>query len=187
MLVEGDAAAPKSLARFGGDEDAVESHARQHRADRQQCQRRQHRPRALVRMIAAGAGMHRMRVMGVGIVAGVFGRRIVVMRAVAVGVVDRMLDMLGGGPARLAPEGQEHQPPRIEAGQQRREHGDGEAEAADRAAADEGGFDDRVLRIETAKPSPAKPPIWMMPTPVIAKVPSSIAQKVNGISFRSAP
>src|SRR3546814_10707150 len=43
-------------------------------------------------------------------------------------VMHGMLDMLGCRPARLAKEGQEHQPPRIEAGQQRREHADAKSD-----------------------------------------------------------
>ena len=38
-----------------------------------------------------------------------------------------------------------------------------------------------------AKPKLGSPATWMMPTPVMAKVPISIAQKVAGISRRSAP
>ena len=66
--------------------------------------------------------------------------------------------MLRGRPARLAQEGQEHQPPAVEAGQQGREDADREGEAADAGAAGEGALDDRVLRIEAgeAEAGPAR-------------------------------
>ena len=65
------------------------------RADRQHGQRHQHRPRALVRMIAAGAGRkHAPRSMSVSrLVIRAFGARIVML------AVERVLDMLGLPPS----------------------------------------------------------------------------------------
>src|SRR3546814_5155069 len=69
---------------FGIEEWVVEQDSREDRAQRQQPERHEHRPRAFVRVIAGGA---------------VIGR--------AVPIVHRMLDMLARGPARLAVKGQE--------------------------------------------------------------------------------
>src|SRR3546814_9929930 len=63
-------------------------------------------------------------------------------------LVHRMLDMLALDPARLAPEGQEHQPPAVEAGQQRGDRAHPEGEVAHIVTARERDFEDRVLRME---------------------------------------
>src|SRR3546814_11829224 len=59
--------------------------------------------------------------------------------------------MLRRGPAILAEEGEEDEPPAVEAGEQGREHADEEGEATDRGAAGEGRLDDGVLRIEAGE------------------------------------
>src|SRR3546814_18004624 len=84
MFVEEDAALPERHSLFGIEEWVVEQDSREDRAQRQQPERHEHRPRAFVRVIAGGA---------------VIGR--------AVPIVHRMLDMLARGPARLAVKGQE--------------------------------------------------------------------------------
>src|SRR5690606_40497508 len=71
--------------------------------------------------------------------------------SVTMRVVDSVLDMLALRPARLAPERQEHQPPRIEAGQQGGESTDPERRAAHLRATGEGRLQNRVLRIEDRK------------------------------------
>ena len=55
MLAEGDAAAPEMLAPLSPDEIFMEHESGRNRADRQQGERHQHRPRAIVRVIAARA------------------------------------------------------------------------------------------------------------------------------------
>src|SRR3546814_20615975 len=64
----------------------------------------------------------------------------------------RMLDMLALDPARLAPEGQEHQPPAVETGQQRGHRAQPEGEIAELRPARKGNFEDRILRMEACKP-----------------------------------
>ena len=66
------------------DEDVVEEDAGEHRAERQQAQRHQHRPRAFVRMKAAGAGGHfmRLRLVRPRVVAGILLVGVIVMVAV---------------------------------------------------------------------------------------------------------
>src|SRR3546814_17472384 len=79
-------------------------------------------------------------------------------------IVQRMLDMLGFHPARLAEEGQEDQPPRIEARQQRGEGADPPRDLA-AVARREARLEPRVLRMEartadrrqTTDPRPADP------------------------------
>ncbi len=68
-----------------------------------------------------------------------------------VSVVDSVLDMLAIGPARLSPEGQEHEPPAVKAGQQRGQCAHPEGEIAKFRAPREGGFQNGVLRIEPSK------------------------------------
>ena len=77
-------------------------------------------------------------------------RAIVTFRWMAMRYVVRLV------PSRLAPEGQEHQPPRVKAGQQRAEHRNEECDATVLTAARKGCFDDRILRIETGKPEHAE-------------------------------
>src|SRR3546814_18507111 len=86
------------------------------RAEREEGKRYQHRPRALVRMIATGAGrdVARARIADVRLLAGRLIVRVIVRVA-----VEGVLDMLRRGPARLAEEGEEDEPPADEAG----EHG----------------------------------------------------------------
>src|SRR3546814_19294172 len=55
MLVERETALPERHALFGVDELVVERDAREHRTDRQDDERDQHRTRAFVRVIARGA------------------------------------------------------------------------------------------------------------------------------------
>src|SRR5688500_3738859 len=112
MLVKRDAAVPEVRALFRPDEDAVEQLAGEDRADRQQTDRHQYRPRAFMRMISAGSGRRHAAVMG-AVTVLMIGRVVVAM--------ERVLDVFGRGPARLPKEGQEDQPPRIETRQQRRE------------------------------------------------------------------
>ena len=87
-------------------------------------------------MIAARPDWRRGDV--VGAVAMLFVRDVIAMK--------RVLDMFGRGPARLAVEGQEDQPPRIETGQQRGERAEEEGDAAVDGAAGVGALEDRVLR-----------------------------------------
>ena len=82
-----------------------------------------------VRCVTCVLGLRRVRVV------------IIVRVIMTVRVVKRMLDMLRGGPTRLAPEGQEHQAPGIEAGQQRDEHPD---EPYARLARSPARLDDRI-------------------------------------------
>jgi energy-converting hydrogenase Eha subunit A len=88
--------------------------------------------------------------------------RVMRMVVMAVRVMNRVLDMLAARPARCAEEGEEHEPPAVEAGEQRREHADQERRRARSASR-------------------------IMPTPVMASVPIVIAQKVSGIFLRSPP
>ena len=106
-----------------------------------------------MRVISAGACGPQLTVLHVrvDVIARMLLRRVIV-RVVG---VERVLDVLGRGPARLAPEGQEHQPPAVEARQQRREDADREGDAAVRRAAGERALDDRVLGIETGEPEDA--------------------------------
>src|SRR3546814_14465763 len=118
--VERQSALPELDAAFGTDELIVESETREHRAQAQHHQRDQHDPGAFMRMIARRAGLLvavTMIVMAMAVMPGFFLRRFMVP-------VNRMLDMFRSGPAGLAEEGQEHQAPRIEAGEQGREHAD---------------------------------------------------------------
>src|SRR5687768_12751246 len=98
-------------------------------------------------MVAAGAFRNfvRRRLVRPRVVSGILGGGIVMA------VVQSVLDMLGLGPARLAVEGQEDQPPGIETGQQSGEDADREGEPADRGAAGEGALDDRVLGEEAGE------------------------------------
>src|SRR3546814_13545773 len=59
--------------------------------------------------------------------------------------------MLRRGPARLAEEGEEDEPPAVEAGEQGREQADAAGEATDRGAAGEGRLDDGVLRTDAGE------------------------------------
>jgi len=129
MLVKGETSGPENgpLGRF--NKLVVEQEAGKYRTGCQHAQRNQHGQRAFVRMIAAGR-----------IGTGLFRR-----------LVDAVLNMFGLDPARRAPEGQEHQPPAVEAGQQCSEHTDGKGKLADLGAAGKGDLDDRVLGIETGK------------------------------------
>ena len=68
--------------------------------------------------------------------------------------VERVLDMLRRRPARLAEEGQEDQPPAVEAGQQRRERAEPEGDRARHRAAGPGALEDRVLRPEAGEADP---------------------------------
>src|SRR3546814_8636115 len=99
-------------------------------------------------MIATGAGrdVARARIADVRLLAGRLIVRVIVRVA-----VEGVLDMLRRGPARLAAEGEEDEPPAVEAGEQRREHADEEGEATDRGAAGEGRLDDGVLRLEAGE------------------------------------
>src|SRR3546814_456932 len=94
-------------------------------------------------MIATGAGrdVARARIADVRLLPGRLIVRVIVRVA-----VEGVLDMLRRGPARLAEEGEEDEPPAVEAGEQGREHADEEGEATDRGAAGEGRLDDGVLR-----------------------------------------
>ena len=64
---------------------------------------------------------------------------------VLVDMVDRVLDMLAARPARLAEEGQEDQPPAVEAGQQGRERADPESDIAVDRVRSVARLEDRVL------------------------------------------
>ena len=109
---------------LGLDEGAVEQLARGNRAQRQQRQRDQDRPRAFVRMIARGAFLDLHVMVGRAVmVGGDFAR-------VLMHMMDGVLDMLAARPAGLAEEGQEDQPPAVEAGQQRGEGADEEGDVA---------------------------------------------------------
>jgi hypothetical protein len=75
-------------------------------------------------MITAGTGRKvvRMRFMRPGVVSGMLGfrvgiRLVIMGAAMIVRIVNRMLDMFGRGPARLAEEGKEYEPPAVEARQ----------------------------------------------------------------------
>jgi hypothetical protein len=132
MRVEGEAAAPELGAGRGLDERVVEDHAGEDRTDREHAQWHQHRPWALMRMVAGRAlglvlrpGNLRMRV-----IARMLLRRVVLVMPGPMRVVDGMLDMLGRGPAGLAEEGEEDEPPGIEAVKQRGEQADRESKAA---------------------------------------------------------
>ena len=70
------------------------------RADRQQHKRQQHDPRAFMRVIACRAVVRGVRVVVIMPMCVI---------TMTVRIVNRVLDMLGKLPARLAPEGQEHQ------------------------------------------------------------------------------
>ena len=91
---------------LGADEDAVEELPGEDRAQRQQAERHQHRPRAFVRMIAAGARRRRARRASCAL-----SWPMLCVRDRRGSPWTRVLDMLGRGPARLAEEGQEDQPP----------------------------------------------------------------------------
>ncbi len=84
----------------------------------------------------------------IGMLAAMTVRRMIVMRGFFIRrlmmAMDRVLDMLGSSPTRLAEEGQEHQTPTIEAGEQRRENTHQERPGAI-AASGEGRLKDRVL------------------------------------------
>src|SRR5690348_13451065 len=88
--------------------------------------------------------------------ASAFRRHAAVMRAVAmllvrmirmITVVGRMLDMLRRTPAWLAPEGQEHQAPAVEAGQQRCDRTRPEGDDAMGRSATVSRLENRVLRM----------------------------------------
>src|SRR6187397_861287 len=83
-------------------------------------------------------------------------RRAMVLGAVVIGsdlarifmdVMNGVLDMLAACPARLAIEGQENEPPAVEAGQQRGEHAEPIGDRPVHGAAGESALDDRVLRM----------------------------------------
>src|SRR3546814_21133841 len=95
-------------------------------------------------MIATGAGrdVARARIADVRLLAGRLIVRVIVRVA-----VEGVLDMLRRGPARLAEDGEEDEPPAVEAGEQGREHADEEGEHTDRGAAGEGHLAGGVLRI----------------------------------------
>jgi hypothetical protein len=138
MRVEEKAAAPEMrsfLGAMNGWWKAMPANTAPSESTRK---RHQHRPRAFVRMIAAVpvgtwcACASSGRVSWPAWSSGC-GSWLVIMRAaMIVRIVQRVLDMLGGRPARLAEEGQEHEPPAVEAGQQGREEADREGEAAGR-------------------------------------------------------
>src|SRR4051812_1414859 len=65
--------------------------------------------------------------------------------------VHRVLDMLRRTPTRLAPEGQEHQAPAIEAGQESRDRARPEGDDAVRASASKSGLQDGVLGMVSGK------------------------------------
>src|SRR5205809_1229633 len=97
-------------------------------------------------MIAAAAPLRHARV--VPAVAMLLVWRVMI-------AVERVLDMLGRGPARRAEEGEEDQPPRIEARQKRRERADEEGDVPGHRAARPAVLEDRVLRPESGKADPA--------------------------------
>ena len=66
-------------------------------------------------------------------------------------LVNRVLDMLALNPARASPEGEEHQTPAVEAGQQSRCHACPESHGRDASAASKSCLKDRVFRIEASK------------------------------------
>ena len=75
---------------------------------------------------------------------------VMAMRIVPMGIMKRMLDMFGRGPARLAEEGEEHQAPAVEAGQQRGEHADIIGADA-RTTGRESRLQNAILRIEAGE------------------------------------
>src|SRR5690606_19802676 len=119
-----------------------------------------HWPWALMRMITGRAvAMIGIRHMVRDIVARVFlcgsivsslpvTARVLRLVMMTVGIMNRVLDVFARCPARFAPEGQEHQAPGIEAGQQRSEGADPERSLPHFAAAGISRLEDRVLRIE---------------------------------------
>ena len=133
VCAESEAAAPEAGPFFGTNEALMPHPASQQRASAEHEQRDQHGDRAFVRVIASGA-----------IIMGVIMRMVIVM-AMTMIAVRGVLDMLGCSPARLAEEGEEHQPPRIEAGERRHQCPDKERKGAVAGAAGEGRFQDRVL------------------------------------------
>src|SRR5215210_2857453 len=95
------------------------------------------------------------------VVAAALGRHARLVRAIAmllVGrfmhVMDCVLDMLRRGPARLAVEGQEDQPPRIETRQQGSDRSEPEGDRSRHRSARPGALEDRVLRPESGKADP---------------------------------
>src|SRR3954447_17503829 len=120
LLAECDRAAPELGPSLGIYEDRMEQLAGEGSADREQANRNEDGERAFVRMIAAAAGGDVVRAVR-AVAMFVVGRVMV--------AVERVLDMLRRGPARLAEEGQEDQAPRVEAGQQR---GEGAGPESDR-------------------------------------------------------
>src|SRR5690349_18090041 len=102
MLAERDRAAPELGRTLGVDEDAVPDLTGRKCTQREQADRHEDRPRALVGVIAARA--RRRSLLGMAAVAMLFIGVIVV-------AVKRVLDVLGGGPARRAEEGHEDQAP----------------------------------------------------------------------------
>src|SRR5690606_13595385 len=70
---------------------------------------------------------------------------------IAMGIMNRVLNMLALRPARLAPERQEHQTPRVEAGQQSGEAANPEGEVTHLGTAGVRNLDDSVLREEAGE------------------------------------
>src|SRR4029079_19761202 len=81
----------------------------------------------------------------VGTVAMLLRRRVMI-------AVERMLDMLRRSPARFAEEGEEDQPPRIEAGEERGERARPEGDGARHRTACPRTLEDCVLRPEAGEP-----------------------------------
>src|SRR5438270_3687898 len=142
LTAEGDGAAPEGRRPGCIDEDAVPDLPREQGAEREQTDRHENGQRAFVRVVSAAADGHAMRI--VRAVAVLLVRTLVF-------AMERVLDMLRRGPARLAEEGQENETPGIETGQQRRERTDPERDRARDRAARPGAFDDRVLRPEAGE------------------------------------
>src|SRR3546814_15148375 len=103
------------------------------RAEREEGKRYQHRPRALVRMIATGAGrdVARARIADVRLLAGRLIVRVIVRVA-----VEGALDMLRRGPERLAAAGEEDEPPAVYAREPRPEPADEKSDHPQRGAAE---------------------------------------------------
>src|SRR5690349_16502836 len=99
-----------------------------------------------MRVIAAAAVLHTMVV--VSAIAVLF-------RGILMLPVERVLDMLGRGPARLAEEGQEDQAPAVEAGHPGDEDSKPEGDGPRDRTAGPGGFDDRIFRPEAGETDPA--------------------------------
>src|SRR5262249_8402019 len=140
VLVPGDRAVPEA---FVFEEWVAEDETGEDRTERKQAERHEHRPRALVRVIARRAVAMRVVVRMMRVIVA----RVLLFRSLVVSV-DRMLDVLALGPARLAEEGQENETPRVEARQQRGECTEPEGGPAHFATAGISRLEDRVLRVE---------------------------------------